>query len=200
MRELSPESAQEILLKALEYKDWIIAIGLDSSEMHNPPEKFTELFDKAREYGFFTVAAAGETAPPEYIWQAMDTLRVSRIGYGVRCTEDNDLISRMALTQIPIAVCPISNVKLGIVKSMKQHPLKKMFDERLSITINSDNPAYFSAYLNENYCAVQEALRFDKNDIYEMARNSFIDSFLDTEKQEKYLLELEKFFQKSKDI
>lgn len=197
MRELTTESAEAVLLKAVEYKDWIVAVGLDSSEMHNPPEKFTELFARAREYGFLTVASAGEAGPPEYIWQAIDKLKVSRVGYGIRCVEDYDLMSRMAMSKIPISVCPISNIKLGVIKMMRQHPLRKMFDEDLCVTINSDNPGYFRAYINENYSAVQEALHFDKNEIYEMAKNSFLASFLDYSKQEEYLKELEQFLKKS---
>jgi adenine deaminase len=194
MRELSVDDAQQILLKALEFKDWIVAIGLDSTEMNHPPEKFSEVFARAREYGFSTVAAAGENGPAEYIWQAIDMLKVSRIGYGVHCVDDADLMSRLAMIKIPISVCPISNVKLGIVKAMKQHPLKKMLSEGLCVTINSDDPAYFKAYANENYLVAQDALHFDKAEIYEMVRNSFLSSFLDHNQQAKYLAELEKFY------
>jgi adenosine deaminase len=199
MRELSLKDSQAILQKVLPYKDWIVAIGLDSTEMHDSPNKFSELFAQAREYGFLTVASAGETSPPEYIWQAIDNLKVSRIGFGVRCVEDQDLMSRMAMTRIPISVSPIANVKLGLIKSMRQHPLKKMYDEGLCVTINSDNPAYFRAYLNDNFKSAQEALRFDKNEIYELARNSFLASFLDHNQQEKYLNELEKFLKHKDD-
>jgi adenosine deaminase len=193
LRELSVEAAQEILLKALEFKDWIVAIGLDSLEMKSPPEKFSELFARAREYGFMTIAAAGETGPAEFIWQAMDTLKVSRINYALNCIDDIDLMSRLALTKIPVSVCPVSSVKLGLIQNMRQHPLKKMYDEGMCITINSDNPGYFKANLTDNYLLAQSTLRMDKNEIYEIVKNSFTASFLDHNKQEKFLYELDKF-------
>ncbi|MDR3478497.1 MAG: adenosine deaminase [Gammaproteobacteria bacterium] len=194
MRDLSEDDAQKVLLEALEFKDWIMAIGLDSSEMNNPPEKFKNVFDRAREYGFLTVAAAGEVGPAEYIWQAIDVLHVSRIDYGIHCVEDPDLMSRLVMKKIPISVCPVSNVKLGIIKSMQKHPLKKMLEEGLCVTINSDDPAYFHAYLNENFLAAQAGLSFHKDEIYEMARNAFLSSFLDNDKKEKYLLELDHYY------
>jgi adenosine deaminase len=195
MRDLSEDDAQEVLLQALEFKDWITAIGLDSSEMHNPPEKFKNVFDRAREYGFLTVAAAGETGPAEYIWQAIDVLHVSRIDYGINCVEDTDLMSRLAMKKIPISVCPVSNIKLGIIKSMQKHPLKKMLAEGLLVTISSDDPAYFRAYLNENFLAAQAGLNFHKDEIYEMVRNSFLASFLESDQKEKYLQELKEYYE-----
>jgi adenine deaminase len=194
MRDLSAESAQQVLMQAFEFKEWITAIGLDSAEINNPPEKFQAVFALAREYGFFTVAAAGEEGPPEYIWQALDILKVSRIGYAVRCLEDPDLVNRLSLTMTPLTICPVSNIKLCAVKSMRVHPLKKMLEQGLFVTINSDDPAYFDAYLNENFLEATAALKFTKAEVYEMAKNSFVASFLDNDKKELYISELDKFY------
>jgi adenine deaminase len=194
LRDMSAEDARQILLKGYEFKDWIVAIGLDSAEKNNPPDKFSEVFALAREYGFFVVAAAGEEGPPEYIWQALDDLQVSRIGYAVRCMEDADLVNRLIMTATPLSICPISNVKLGVVKSLRQHPLKRMLEQGLCVTINSDNPAYFNAYLTDNFLAASEALKFNKKQIYELVKNSFMASFLDHEKKLKLIQELDKYF------
>jgi adenosine deaminase len=194
LRNLSEDAAQRVLLQAVEFKDSITAVGLDSAEMNNPPEKFQAVFDLAREYGFYTVVSAGEEGPPEYIWQALDILKASRIGYAVRCVEDPDLMNRLTLTGTPLSICPVSNLKLKVVKSMQQHPLKKMLEQGLCVTISSDDPAYFGAYVNENFTAASAALKFRKADVYEMAKNSFMASFLESEKKEKLLKELDKFY------
>ncbi|MES2217822.1 MAG: adenosine deaminase [Pseudomonadota bacterium] len=197
LRDLSVEAAEQLLLQSFEFKDWITAVGLDSAEMNNPPEKFQAVFDRAREYGYFTVASAGEEGPPEYIWQALDVLKVSRIGYAVRCLEDPDLVNRLALSMTPLTICPVSNVKLCVVKSMRDHPLKKMLEQGLCVTINSDDPAYFDAYLNENFLQASASLKFTKAQIYEMAKNSFMASFLDNDKKELYIAELDKFYKQN---
>lgn len=197
MRDLSEDAAQEVFTQALAFKDWIIAVGLNSAEMGNPPEKFKEVFARAREHGFLTVANAGEVGPPEYIWQAIDVLKVSRIDHGVRCLEDPDLVTKLAATQIPLNVCPISNIMLGIFPSMKQHPLKKMYDEGLFVTINSDDPAYFDAYLNENFMSVSAALKLNKSISYELAKNSFNASFLSHDRKQKLINELDKFYKQA---
>lgn len=194
MRNLTEDDAQKVFDQALEFKDWIVAIGLDGAEIDNPPEKFKEVFARARDQGFLTVAIAGEVGPPEYIWQALEILKVSRIDHGVRCMEDPDLVTRLAATQIPLNVCPISNVKLGIFPSMRQHPLKRMYEEGLFVTVNSDNPSYFGAYLNENFIAANAALKLNKTIIFELAKNSFTASFLEHAQKQKYINELEKFF------
>jgi adenosine deaminase len=194
LRNLSEAAAQKILLQAVEFKDSITAVGLDSAEMNNPPEKFQAVFDLAREYGFYTVVSAGEEGPPEYIWQALDILKASRIGYAVRCVEDPDLMNRLTLTGTPLTICPVSNVKLHVVKSMQQHPLKKMIEQGLFVTISSDDPAYFGAYVNENFLAASAALKFRKADVYEMAKNSFVASFLESDRKQQLLNELEKFY------
>lgn len=197
MRDLSEDSAQKVFDQALQFKDWIVAVGLDCAEINNPPEKFKEVFARAREQGFLTVAIAGELGPPEYIWQVMDILKVSRIDHGVRCMEDPDLVTRLSATQIPLNVCPISNIQLGVFSAMRQHPLKKMYEEGLVVTVNSDAPAYFGAYLNENFLAVNAALKLNKAIIFELAKNSFNASFLDYAQKEKLINELEKFYKQA---
>jgi len=192
LRHLSEEAAMATLQQALPYKDWIVAVGLDSSEVGHPPEKFRRVFDKAREEGFLTVAHAGEEGPPEYIWQALDGLKVSRIDHGVRCLEDPKLIARLAADQVPLTVCPLSNVKLRVFESVEQHNLKRLLDYGLCATVNSDDPAYFGGYLTENFLAVQKALNLDHNDICCLIRNSFQAAFLSQDEKQTLIDELEK--------
>lgn len=197
MRNLSEDAAKKVFQQALPFKDHIVAVGLDSSEIGNPPEKFKEVFAEAREQGFLTVAIAGEVGPPAYIWQAMDILKVSRIDHGVRCMEDPDLVTRLAATQIPLTICPVSNIKLGIFPSMRHHPLKKMYEEGLFVTVNSDDPSYFNADLNDNFMAANAALKLNKAIIYELVKNSFNASFLDYSLKQKYINELDKFYKQA---
>ena len=191
LRDLSEEAAMVTLEQALPFKHWIVAVGLDSAEVGHPPEKFRKVFDKAREEGFLTVAHAGEEGPPEYIWQALDRLKVSRIDHGVRCMEDPNLTARLAADGIPLTVCPLSNVKLRVFESVEQHNLKQLLDRGLCVTINSDDPAYFGGYLTENFLAVQKALRLDRADIYRLARNSFQAAFLRPDEKQSFLHELD---------
>jgi adenosine deaminase len=193
LRDLSVESAMETLAQAIIFKDSIIGVGLDSSEVGNPPEKFKDVFDKAREQGFLTVAHAGEEGPPEYIWQALETLKVSRIDHGVRCIEDPELVEKIKSEQIPLTVCPISNVKLGVFNTIGEHNFKKLLDSGLCVTVNSDDPGYFSSYIFENYMAVTEALNLDKNDLCQIAKNSFDASFLTREEKQRFLSELDNY-------
>lgn len=178
LRHLSEESAFETLEKALPFKEWIAAVGLDSSEKGNPPEKFERVFQKAREYGFLTVAHAGEEGPPEYVWGALNLLHVSRIDHGNRSLEDPKLVDELVRRQVPLTVCPLSNLKLKVVSDMTQHPLKTMLDKGLMATVNSDDPAYFGGYVNENYLAVAQALNLSKKELCQLAKNSFNASFL----------------------
>lgn len=187
LRHLSEKEAFKTLEESLEYKDQIIAVGLDSSEKGNPPEKFEKVFAKAREYGYLTVAHAGEEGPPEYIWGALGLLKVSRIDHGNSSLEDADLIETLAEEQVPLTVCPLSNLRLCVIKEMKNHPLKKMLDFGLKVTVNSDDPAYFGGYLNDNYIAVAEALHLSKADLMQLARNSFEASFLSEKEKALYL-------------
>jgi len=176
-------SAWKTLASALPYKDWIIAVGLDSSEVGHPPERFVEIFDKARAEGFLTVAHAGEEGPPEYIWQALDLLKVQRIDHGVRSEEDPALVERLREEQIPLTVCPLSNTKLCVFDHMAEHNLKRLMDAGLCITINSDDPAYFGGYINENFYAIQEALDLSASDILHLAQNGINAAFLPPERK-----------------
>lgn len=193
LRHLSEEAAFQTLEEALPFKTWILAVGLDSSEKGNPPKKFKRVFAKAREIGFLTVAHAGEEGPADYIWQALKMLLVHRIDHGVRCLEDDNLVAELVNRQIPLTVCPLSNVKLCVFKDMASHPLKIMLDKGLCVLVNSDDPAYFGGYVNENFLAAQQALHLSKQDIYQLAKNSFIASFLSDDQKQNYLNELERF-------
>jgi adenosine deaminase len=173
LRHLSAEEAMETLLRSLPFKEWIVGVGLDSSEVGNPPEKFKAVFDKAREHGFLTVAHAGEEGPPEYIWEALELLKVSRIDHGVRCVEDPRLVEKLREEQVPLTVCPLSNVELRVFGSIHEHNLKQMLDLGLCVTVNSDDPAYFGGYIAENFRAVQEGLHLNQEDIYKLVKNSF---------------------------
>lgn len=193
LRHLSAAAALETLQHALPFKHWIVAVGLDSSERGHPPEKFVEVFDQARAAGFMTVAHAGEEGPPEYIWQALDLLRVSRIDHGVRCTEDQKLVERLVEERIPLTVCPLSNVKLCVFDSIESHNLKRLLDLGLCATVNSDDPAYFGGYINENFLAVQEGLNLSRDDVCRLVKNSFQASFLSANEKQKLVDELDSF-------
>ncbi len=193
LRDLSEQSAMATLQQALPFKNWIVAVGLDSAEAEHPPEKFTRVFDQARAEGFLTVAHAGEEGPPAYIWQALEQLKISRIDHGVRCIEDPDLTARLAAEGIPLTVCPLSNVKLRIFESMKKHNLKQLLDCGLRVTVNSDDPAYFGGYLTENFLAAQAALQLDRNDIARLVRNVFEAAFLTPEEKRGFLNELDDY-------
>lgn len=193
LRHLSEESALKTLQEALPYKSRILGVGLDSSEVGHPPSKFARVFDKARKEGFLIVAHAGEEGPPEYVWEAVDQLKVDRIDHGNRSLEDEKLISRLVADGTALTVCPLSNLKLCVVKDMAQHPLKKMLSLGLKATVNSDDPAYFGGYMNENYTAVVDALKLERNDILTLARNSIHASFADEARRKKLLENLENY-------
>ena len=193
LRHLTPEQAMATLQEALPYKDTIIAVGLDSSERGNPPDKFQAVFDRARAENFLTVAHAGEEGPPEYIWSALKLLQVSRIDHGVRCLEDSDLVEYLIKKQIPLTVCPLSNVKLKVFESMKAHNLKKLLKLGVCVTVNSDDPAYFGGYVADNYQAAQSALDLTKQELYQIAKNSFQASFIPPEAKFKLIAELEDY-------
>ena len=193
LRHLSVAEAMDTLEKARDFKDIIGAVGLDSSELGFPPEKFVTVFDRAREWSFKTVAHAGEEGPPDYIWQALKLLHVERIDHGIRCLEDAELVEYLAREQIPLTVCPISNVKLKVFDHMRQHNLKKMLELGLCVTVNSDDPAYFDGYIEENFLARHQAHELNFNDISKLARNAFNASFLNPIEKKKYLKELDEF-------
>lgn len=184
LRHLSEESAFATLEQALPYKDKIIGVGLDSSENGHPPSKFERVFAKAREEGFLIVAHAGEEGPPEYVHEALDLLGVDRIDHGNRSLEDSALTARLAKDGMGLTVCPLSNLKLCGVKDMRDHPLKKMLDLGLMATVNSDDPAYFGGYMNENYLDVAKALNLSRDDILTLAGNSIKVSFADPVRKE----------------
>ena len=193
LRHKTPLDAMEILRKAIPFKDWIIGVGLDSSEVGHPPSKFVEVFNEARKAGFVTVAHAGEEGPTGYIWEALNLLKVSRIDHGVRCTEDPKLVVELGKTQVPLTVCPLSNVKLKVFPTMEKHNLKTMLNLGLCVTVNSDDPAYFGGYIADNYRAVSSALLLNHQEVYQLAQNSFKASFLSDEAQGKLLQELTDF-------
>ncbi len=193
LRHLSAEEGMKTLQQALPFKEWIVGVGLDSSEVDNPPEKFAEVFSTARKNGFITVAHAGEEGDAEYIKQALKKLKVSRIDHGVRCLEDAKLVKELVAKQIPLTVCPLSNVKLRIFNSMEEHNLKTMLDKGLFVTVNSDDPAYFEGYLEENFYAAYKSLCLTKDDIYQLAKNSFLAAFLSKEKKQRFIDELDEY-------
>jgi adenine deaminase len=193
LRHLSAEEAMETLLGSLPFREWIVGVGLDSSELGHPPEDFRAVFDEARKHGLLTVAHAGEEGPPEYIWQALDDLKVYRIDHGVRCVEDPKLVERLREEQIPLTVCPLSNVKLRVFDSIQDHDLKQMLDLGLCVTVNSDDPAYFGGYVDENFRAAQAGLHLSRDDIYRLVKNSFQASFLDKETKQRLLEELDDY-------
>ncbi len=178
LRHLPEKNAFRILEQARPFKKWITAVGLDSSEVGHPPSKFKNVFEKAREEGYRIVAHAGEEGPPEYVREALELLQVDRIDHGNRSLENSDVVDDLIKFKIPLTVCPLSNLKLKVVNDLKQHPLKIMFDKNLFVTINSDDPAYFGGYINENYIEIQKALDLSKEDIIQLAKNSFQASFL----------------------
>ena len=178
LRHLSEDDAFATLEAALPYREHFIGVGLDSSEVGHPPEKFARVFARCRELGLRVVAHAGEEGPPDYIWQALDVLQVERIDHGVRSLEDPALVARLAATRVPLTVCPLSNLKLRVVSDLKDHPTKRLLDAGLCATVNSDDPAYFGGYLNENFVQTVQALNLSETDVVQLARNSFEASFL----------------------
>ena len=187
LRHLDEESAFEILDQALVHKDKIIGVGLDSSEIGHPPRKFERVFKKAIEKGFLTVAHAGEEGPPEYIWEALNLLKVKRIDHGVQCFQDEKLVRKLQSDQIPLTVCPLSNIKLRVFNTLQDHNLKKMLNSGLMIMVNSDDPAYFGGYINRNLIECQTALKLSMKEVKTLIINSFKSSFLKEEKKKKWI-------------
>jgi len=192
LRHLSEESAFKTLLEALPFRECIKGVGLDSSELGFPPKNFERVFAKAAKEGFRKVAHAGEEGPPEYIWQAIEVLGVSRIDHGIRCSEDKTLVNYIAKEQIPLTICPLSNVKLKAFEKMEHHNLKELMNAGICITINSDDPAYFRGYMNENYFAAQKGLDLSQEELIEIAKNGFRASFLPRDSIEKHLKSFKK--------
>ena len=187
LRHLDENSCFEVLKQACNHKDKIIGVGLDSSEKGNPPTKFKRLFDLAIKEGFLTVAHAGEEGPPQYIWDSLNLLKIKRIDHGVQCLNDEELVNKLVKEQIPLTVCPLSNIKLCVFENLKNHNLKKMLKKGLRVMVNSDDPAYFGGYLNKNLIETSKALDLDINDIKTLILNSFKSSFLDDEKKNDWI-------------
>ncbi len=190
LRHLSEADAFATLEAALPYREHLIGVGLDSSELGHPPEQFERVFARCRELGLQVVAHAGEEGPPEYMWQAIDLLKVQRIDHGVAALQDPLLMAELAHTRLPLTVCPLSNLKLCVVKDLREHPLKKMLDAGLCVTINSDDPAYFGGYLNANFEQTVAALDLNREDVLQLAKNSFEASFIGPERRAACLAQL----------
>jgi len=193
LRHLSADDALKTLEESLPFASSIAAVGLDSSELGHPPEKFATVFDRARSMGFLTVAHAGEEGPPSYVSAALDVLEVSRIDHGVRSEEDPALLERLVREQVPLTVCPLSNVMLKVVDRIEDHNLKRLLDRGLCVTVNSDDPAYFGGYLAENYRAVYDGLQLSRADITQLARNSLNASFLPASDKQAWMARIDEF-------
>jgi adenosine deaminase len=193
LRHLSEDAAMATLEAALPFREVFTAVGLDSSESGNPPQKFRAVFERARTEGLIAVAHAGEEGPPEYIREALDVLHVLRIDHGVRCMDDDELVERLVAEQVPLTVCPLSNVKLRVVDDLADHPIRRMFERGLLVTINSDDPAYFGGYIGDNYVATAEALGMSADDMRRIAHNSFMAAFLDDAGRQPHLDALDAF-------
>ena len=187
LRHLSEEEAFETLHASLPFKELIIGVGLDSSEVGHPPSKFKRVFEEARNMGYNVVAHAGEEGDSSYIWEAINLLHVKRIDHGIRCDEDEHLVKFLIEKQIPLTVCPLSNTKLKAVASMEKHNVLTLLRQGVLVTLNSDDPAYFGGYLNANYEAIAKHLEVSEAELKQLARNSFHASFLDEVKKQKYL-------------
>ena len=191
LRHLSGDEAMRTLEAALPHRDYFAGVGLDSSERGHPPEKFTDVFMRARAEDLFVVAHAGEEGPPDYVWQALDSLGAARIDHGVRCTEDPALVERLRSERVPLTVCPLSNVKLRVFDSIENHNLRELIDAGLCVTINSDDPAYFGGYINENFGAVCDAFDLNRQEISALGRNSIEGAFMDESRRREIIGELE---------
>lgn len=191
LRHLDADAAMATFTEALESGVEFAAVGLDSSEAGHPPEKFAAVFDRARAAGFRTVAHAGEEGPPAYIVEALDRLHVQRIDHGVRCLEDPDLVARLVAEQMPLTVCPLSNVMLRVVPTLADHPLRRMLTLGLNVSVHSDDPAYFGGYIAENFAAAAAALGLTDAEIRQLARNSFRSSFLPAADVESHLADID---------
>jgi adenosine deaminase len=195
LRHLSEEEAFETLEQALPYRDKFIGIGLDSSEVGHPPEKFARVFARGRELGFRLVAHAGEEGPPAYVWSALDVLKVERVDHGVQSARDPALMKRLAQDRIPLTVCPLSNLKLCVFPNLAQHNLGQLLDAGLVATVNSDDPAYFGGYMNENFLQTFAATGLGAREAWQLAANSFEASFIDESAKQAYVDQLNTVFE-----
>lgn len=191
LRHLSEEAAFETLAQAMPFKEQIIGVGLDSSEVGHPPSKFERVFAQAREVGFLVVAHAGEEGPAEYVWEALDLLKVNRIDHGVRSEEDPVLMQRLIAEKMPLTVCPLSNLKLCVVDDMAQHNIRRLLQQGVHVTVNSDDPSYFGGYMNDNFVAITEALALTNEELKTLAQNSFEASFISDAEKQKWIAEIQ---------
>ena len=197
LRHLDADDAMATLEQALPHKDKIIGVGLDSSELGHPPEKFTAVFERAKAEGFYIVAHAGEEGPPEYVYQALDLLKVDRIDHGNRALEDEALTQRIAKEGLALTVCPLSNLKLCVVDELKNHPMRQMLKAGLKATVNSDDPAYFGGYMNENFLQLTEALNLSKDEVVTLARNGFEAAFIPESQKQVLINKLQAYISES---
>ena len=195
LRHLSEQQAFECLEQVLPQRDLLLGVGLASSEVGHPPEKFARVFARARALGFRLVAHAGEEGPPEYIWSALDVLKVERIDHGVQAVKDTALMARLALERIPLTVCPLSNLKLRVFPTLQQHSVRQMLEAGIVATLNSDDPAYFGGYVNENFTQTFKALGLTAQHAWQLASNSFEASFIDDARKRHYLERLQACFE-----
>ncbi len=190
-RHLSEAEAETTLDQAQPHRSRIIGVGLDSSEKGHPPSKFRNVYRRAREMGFHLVAHAGEEGPPEYVWEALDVLGVERIDHGNRSLEDASLVARLVRERMPLTVCPLSNLKLCVVRDLHRHPLRTMMEKGLTVTVNSDDPAYFGGYVGDNYRAIQSALGLGEQELVAIARNGFVAAFMPEDERQRALAEFD---------
>ncbi|RIJ48681.1 adenosine deaminase [Maribellus luteus] len=193
LRHLSEEDAISTFKECLPFRDYFAGFGLDSSELGHPPTKFERVFRMVREEGFRVVVHAGEEGPAQNIWDSLNLLHAERIDHGVRSIDDPELLKELAKRQTPLTVCPLSNLKLKVVDDLKDHPLKKLLNAGIMATVNSDDPAYFGGYLNQNFRETAEALKLSKEEILKLAKNSFKASFLSEHEKERWIAELAAF-------
>ncbi|MCW8848597.1 MAG: adenosine deaminase, partial [Melioribacteraceae bacterium] len=194
LRHLTEESAFNTLAASRDYGKWIIAVGLDSSELGNPPSKFERVFFQAKTEGFLTVAHAGEEGPADYVWEAISLLNVNRIDHGNKSLDDDNLVKTLVSRKTPLTVCPLSNIRLKNVDNIENHPIKKMLNLGITATVNSDDPAYFGGYMNDNYKAVTNALNLKKEDLYQLTLNAFNSSFLENGEKLKLINKLDEYY------
>jgi len=194
LRHLSEEEAFKTLESSLPFKHWIDGVGLDSSEKGNPPSKFVKVFEASANHGYKLVAHAGEEGPADYIWEALDLLKVVRVDHGNRCLDDEALVERFIEQNIPLTLCPLSNVALKVIQKMEDHPVVKMLNRGLLASIHSDDPAYFGGYMNENYFETAKALDLNKDQLMQLTINSFEASWLSSEVKEQHISQVKSYF------
>ena len=194
LRHLSEEEAFKTLESSVPFKEWIDGVGLDSSEMGNPPSKFINVFKASADHGYKLVAHAGEEGPSDYIWEALDLLNVERIDHGNRCLNDEKLVQRLLDENIALTLCPLSNLELKVIQKMEDHPLVEMLDKGILATIHSDDPAYFGGYMNENYYETAKALNLTKDHLMQLAINGFKASWLSSDEKEKHIEKVKSYF------